>query len=198
MKNLFLLVISLMAASTAQAQVSASIGYTHKPIHDDTQSASYNGFNIGLDYGYNIVGDLFVSTGLGMDMIFDQAELNDTTYYGKCIDFSIPVDFSYGFSLGSNMKLNIYAGPTFELGVLNKTSNDYGFSLDYYNDKVQDEDFDYTLKRFNLFIGGGVSLDIKDRYRIKVGYKKGLVDLDKTGEYPYKEDRFTASIGYIF
>ncbi len=198
MKKLFLFVFTILVASTVKAQFSASIGYINIPVNDEIDPYYTNGFSIGLDYDYNIVDNLNISSGLGMSMTFQNVEDSDTIFHVSILNLSIPVDLSYGFSLSPSMKLNIYAGPTFVIGLLNKANNDYGTSVNYYNDNIPEGKFDYTLKRFNLLLGGGLSLDIKEKYRIKIGYKKGLLDLDNSGEYPYKTDMITASIGYIF
>ena len=192
MKKLFLIAAALLTVGFAHAQMSTSVGYVNTIIHDWDETFHINGFNVEFNYDYNLAGDFYVSAGAGFGMSLYQETFNDSVFNVRVCDFSIPVDLNYRFNLGSNLKLNIYAGPTFMIGLCHTFYYDGKKDVDYYSNS------NYPLKRFNVLLGGGVSLDIKDHYRIKVGYKKGLLELDKTGEYPYKKDYLTASIGYIF
>ena len=192
MKKTLLFAVALLTASFAHAQFSTSIGYVFSPIHDYDETYNAHGVNVELDYDYNIAGNLFLSAGLGMDLSFYKISDNDSTFNGRLFDLSVPVDLSYRFNLGSDVKLNIFAGPTFMLGISHAFIYSGEKLSDYYNAEH------YPIKRFGLELGGGASLDIKNQYRIKVSYKKGLLDMDKSGEYPFKKDYLIVSVGYIF
>lgn len=192
MRKIFLFAAALLTVGFANAQLSTSVGYLNTIVNDWDETYSAHGFNVELDYSYNLAGNLDVSSGLGMDMAFYKYNKNDSVFRDTFFDFSIPIDLSYGFQLNSNLKLDIFAGPTFMIGIKHIITGNGDYLEEYYDDS------NYPLKRFNVLLGGGVSLDIKDKYLIKLGYKKGLLDLDKTGDLPFKKDYLTIAVGYIF
>lgn len=192
MKRILFFAVALMTAGIAKAQFSTSIGYVFSPINDWDETYYAHGLNVELDYDYNLSPNLFVSTGLGMDLSFYKISDNDSTFNGRIFDLTIPIDLNYRVNLGSDLKLNLFAGPTFMVGISHAFIYSGEKLTDYYSAA------NYPIKRYNVMLGGGVSLDIKNQYRIKVSYKKGLLDMDKSGEYPFKKDYLTVSVGYIF
>ena len=196
MKKLFFMAAALLTAGIASAQVTYSIGYLNKSTKSEisgggitiTDDSQMNGFSIGVDDNINLAGDLNVAVGGAIEFYFKK----DGDYKYKDFNLAVPVDFNYGFALGSNLKLSVFAGPTFNLGIISdsKGPNDYKFN--YY-----DED-EGNCGRFDILVGGGVWMDIQEQFRVKVGYKAGMLDRCKTDGVTLKDNVLSVSLGYIF
>ena len=196
MKKLMILAVALMTAGVASAQMTYSIGYLNKSTKSEitaagitvTDDSQMNGFSIGVDDNINLAGDLNVAVGGAMEFYFKK----DGDYKYKDFNLAVPVDFNYGFALGSSLKLFVFAGPTLNLGIISdgKGPNDYSFN--YYD---ADEG---NCGRFDVLVGGGVWMDIQDQFRVKVGYKAGMLDRCKTDGVTLKDNVLSVSLGYIF
>ena len=194
MKKLFFMVAALLTAGVASAQMTYSLGYISTSWDYDYSGGdkTLNGFTLGLDDNVNLAGDLNLSLGVGMEMSFATFEgLLGADWKYKEFGLFVPVDFNYGFAIGNNIKLSVFAGPTFNLGLMSKATHDDN-EFNYY-----DED-DGNSSRFDILMGGGVWLDIQDQFRIKVGYKAGLMDTDKSDNIERKTNILSVSLGYIF
>ncbi len=193
MKKIMLFAAVLLTAGYASAQVSYQLGFiataeestTSIGAISTTSKNNYSGFMVGADYNINLAGGLNVAPGLEMEFSLDKrtdALNNDIKY--KEFDLLVPVDFNYGFDLGQALKLYVFAGPTFDLGLMSK---------------IEDNDqFDHGKKRFDILLGPGVWVDINDLIRVKAGYKWGMLDLFDNDNTTWKRNRLTLSVGYIF
>lgn len=201
MKKILFMAAALLTAGFASAQVTYSLGYINTSTTSkyeatiggvtvsNTNTESMNGFTIGIDNNINLSGDLNVAPGIGMD--FSMREKNDIKY--KKFGLYVPVDFNYGFGLGSDLKVFVYAGPTFDLGLIKDAKDDDGDKVNYY-----DDDNAVYYSRFDILVGGGVWVTYQDQIRFKVGYKAGMLNTCKTDNYTVKNNVLSVSVGYIF
>lgn len=201
MKKIILMAAALLTVGMASAQITYSIGYINtattatvetsvggvKLINDSHDS--WNGFTIGLDDNINLSGDFNVAPGVGM--AFSMRSENDIKY--KKFGIYVPVDFNYGFDLGSDFRLSVFAGPTCELGIVNNAKDDDGDKVNYY-----DKDNAVNFGRFDILMGGGIWLTFQDQLRFSVGYKAGLLNTSKTDDLTVKNNVLSISFGYIF
>ena len=195
MKKLMIMAVALLTAGIASAQVTYSIGYINTKVTSKvggySNSESMNGFTIAVDYNINLAGDLNVAPGLGMDLSFGKQKTVLGDEKVKKFGVYVPVDFNYGFALGSDLKLFVYAGPTVDFGI-------------FYNGKIGDEKTDYykkeegNMSRFDLLLGGGAWITYQDVLRFKVGYKAGMLNTCKTDGYTVKNNVLSVSVGYVF
>ena len=195
MKKLFVLAAAILTAGVASAQITYSIGYISTSVKTEykafggtfSNTESMNGFTIATDDNINLTGDLNVAPGLGMDLSFGKYGEVNVTKFG----LYVPVDFNYGFELTPDFKVFVYAGPTFDLGLI-------------YSGKNGDNKFDYykkdegNMSRFDILLGGGAWVTFQDQYRLKIGYKAGLLNTCKTDDTTVKNNVFSVSLGYIF
>ena len=196
MKKFLFMAAALLTAGIASAQVTYSIGYLNKSSKSEisgggitiTDDSQMNGFSIGVDDNINLAGDLNVAVGGAIELYLK----TDGDYKYKDFNLAVPVDFNYGFALGSSLKLFVFAGPTLNLGIISdyKDKNDAKFN--YYD---ADEG---NCGRFDVLVGGGVWMDIQDQFRVKVGYKAGMLDRCKTDGVTLKDNVLSVSLGYIF
>ena len=191
MKKLMIMAVALLTAGIASAQVTYSLGYVKSDatvkVGNATTASHLNGFTISVDDNINLAGDLNVAPGVGMVMSFREKDNLKYTRFG----LYVPVDFNYGFALGSDVKLFVYAGPTFDLGLTYKGKYN-GNTWNMY-DKDQG-----NLSRFDIQLGGGIWVVLKDQFRFQVGYKAGMLNLSKADGATCKNNVLSASIGYIF
>ena len=201
MKKLLLMAAALLTVGAARAQITYSLGFINTSTTakyeasvggvkiSSTDTDSWNGFTIGLDDNINLSGDFNVAPGIGMD--FSMRSDDDVKF--KKFGIYVPVDFNYGFALGSDFKLSVYAGPTFDLGIVRNAKDDNDNKVNYY-----DEDTAINFSRFDILLGGGVWLTFQDQLRFKVGYKAGMLNTCKTDNYTVKDNVLSISVGYIF
>lgn len=204
MKKLLLVAASLFAVSAANAQAAFNIGYENVKqdytasalIFGGTSSETFNGFNFSYTDNINLVSDLNVNVGAGLNFDFKSEDNTKNKYFGVFV----PVDFNYGFGLGSDLKLSVFAGPTFKFGIVDKSKTTISGNTteyNYYDNDVCD------MKRFDVLLGGGIMLDFQDMLRFSVGYKVGMIDGVKEVKVPLssaemKTNVLTVSIGYLF
>ncbi|MBO6078408.1 MAG: outer membrane beta-barrel protein [Bacteroidaceae bacterium] len=197
MKKLLFLAAVLLTAGAASAQITYSLGYISTSTKAEytlggitsSKTTSMNGLTISVDDNINLTGDLNVAPGVGMD--FSMRKDGDIKY--KKFGLYVPVDFNYGFALSSNLKLFVYAGPTFDLGIIKDAKDDNGNKVNYY-----DKDLVVNYSRFDLLLGGGAWLTFQDQLRFKVGYKVGMLNTCKADNYTVKNNVLSVSVGYIF
>ena len=197
MKKLLFLAAVLLTAGAASAQITYSLGYTSTSTKSEytlggittSKTTSMNGLIISVDDNINLTGDLNVAPGVGMN--FSMKKDGDIKY--KKFGLYVPVDFNYGFALSSNLKLFVYAGPTFDLGIIKDAKDNNGNKVNYY-----DKDLVVNYSRFDLLLGGGAWLTFQDQLRFKVGYKAGMLNTCKADNYTVKNNVLSVSVGYIF
>ena len=196
MKKLLIMAVALLTAGVASAQMTYSIGYLNKNSKTDVSGGgitissenSMSGFSIGLDDNINLTGDLNVAVGAAMEFYFKK----DGDYKYKDFNLAVPVDFNYGFALGSSLKLFVFAGPTLNLGIISDQKGPNDSKWNYYASDEGDN------SRLDVLVGGGAWLDIQDQFRIKAGYKVGMMDRCKKDGITIKDNVFSVSLGYIF
>ena len=188
MKKVFLLAVALMISAMAYAQFSVQVGYQMNSLKTGMEGLRatqyYNGVAASVDYNIPLVGSLSVAPGLGVDLLF-------TNKYGvkyRELDLFAPIDFNLCLSDRRDARLSLFAGPTFYYGLFSKdiSTNPHH---DYYNTES---------KRFGMSLGGGIWCDIKESFRVKLGYKFGLLNCSKEAGITERSNTLTLAIGYIF
>lgn len=196
MKKLFFMAAALLTAGIASAQVTYSIGYLNKTSKSEISGGGItikgdnqmNGFSLGVDDNINLAGDLNVAVGGALEFYFK----TDGDYKYKDFNLAVPIDFNYGFALGSNLKLSVFAGPTLNLGIISDEKGPNDSKWNYYDPDEGDNG------RFDVLVGGGVWMDIQEQFRVKVGYKAGLMDRCNKDGVKINDNVLSVSLGYIF
>lgn len=186
MKKVFLLAVTLMISVMAHAQFSVQVGYQMNSMRTEIGGVRatqyYNGVAAQVDYNIPLVGSLSVAPGLGVDFLF-------TNKYGdkyRELELFAPIDFNLCLSDRGDARLSLFAGPTFYYGLFCKdVSRNYSY-------------YDTESKRFDVALGGGIWCDIGESFRVKLGYKFGLLNCSKVSGITDRNNLFTLAIGYIF
>ena len=188
MKKVFMLAVALMISAMAHAQFSVQVGYQMSSMKTEVDGLRatqyYNGVAAAIDYNIPLVGSLSVAPGLGLDFFF-------TNKYGvkyRELGLFAPIDFNLCLSDRREARLSIFAGPTLYYGLFCKdiSTNPH---YDYY---------DKEDNRFDVALGGGIWCDISEVFRVKLGYKFGLINCSKEAGITEKNNMLTLAVGYIF
>lgn len=195
MKKLFVTMIALAAAVTAFAQMPEGLavgaGYlssdSKTKMGDVTHTETYGGFFVNADYNIHLSDALGVAPGVALDFLSKKE--NDVNY--SFINLDIPVMVNYTFPVGDILKVIPFAGPTVQLGLSGKakagdnTVNLYGK--------------DHETSRLQLYVGGGVALEIAEILRVHIGYDLGLLNrYTGDADYSAKNNGLHFGVSYLF
>lgn len=196
MKKLFVTMIALAVAVTAFAQfpkgLSVGAGYLSSDqktkVGSNTHTDNFGGFFVNADYNISLGEALGVAPGVAIDYV-SRSE-NDIDY--SALDLNIPVMVNYAFNVADIIKVIPFAGPTVQLGVSAK-AKDGSNSHNYY-----DKDGEYG--RLQIFIGGGVAVDIAEILRVHLGYDLGLLNRYKgdIDDFSIKNNGLHFGVAYLF
>lgn len=198
-----LLTIAIVAAfaTSSMAQTAVSVGYLSNKQTSVTDT-QFNGFYVGLDYSIPISGELKLTPGIYYDMLMSSKTASISIVSGEAKTtehyVAVPVNISYGISLGDAMKVFLYAGPTFSYGIASKVDGalniagfDFGKSGDLYGENS-------TYDRFNVFIGGGIGFEFNQKVRFTAGYNYGCFDRNSADNLTLTENQIHAGISFLF
>ena len=207
MKKLFFTLIALAVAVTAFAQfpkgLSVGAGYgtgtkTFKADGQDAQKLNMGGFYVGASYNLAI-GESGLGVAPGLYIHLDKGDAGKVFAPGvdvKETSIDIPVPVNYSIPVADILKVTPFAGPTFMYNLTTKfVADDYEQSW-YEEDKGSGEES--TYKHPNLFVGGGVALDVADIVRVSIGYDLGLLNRSSADGYSIKENRLHFGVAYLF
>ena len=199
MKRFFSVIIlaALIAAAgtDAFAQFGVNVSYmnsntwTRSNAEGEPAKMNTNGFAVGIDHNIRIVGNIL--------------SIQPGIYYQHLLKSEDIAEISGQFLLcwKNILRLYVFAGPTFEVGLMasNRISVngsllgqnvDGEISYNYYSGKIKSssEEFNSLAEnyfqtdgqgqygRFDIMLGGGVGLQVVRFLDIKVGYDYGLVN----------------------
>lgn len=204
------ILISLVALSlvtfsvNAQLKFSASVGYADKTAISKiesgntvtTESSDMGGFYLGGIASYELMPNVAINGGLqfalNTESDSEDSFLGEITTKSTAMSLEIPVRASYLLDLGV-VGLFAYAGPVFELGLVNKSSftiGDNTTTSNYYGE-------DASLNRFDILFGGGLGLTYGQLY-LKCGYDYGLLNLSKVDGLKVHNAGLKAGLGVTF
>lgn len=189
----------MLLGTSAFAQVSVGAGYVNGKYtlasSNSKHSDNANGFYAGIDYTVP-VGDVFgISAGVNYEMLMSK-NYNAMGIAGNLKEqyINVPVHLNFGANLGDS-RIFVFAGPTMsyalsskaEVGALGITG-----TVDLYEKDILD-------KRFDVMVGGGLGIDLMERFRVTVGYDLGMFNkLDDDATSKFTRNRLHAGIAFLF
>lgn len=192
MKKLIITIAAAVIATvTASAQLSVGAGYISNPMKSTVAGVSitenYSGFYVGADYLVTKLGPVAVTPGV----YFTDYKWVENITSEKLLNLEIPVNFSYGIDFGTSVRGFVYAGPTFRFGLSAKSTTG-SLTEDLYKASS-------NFSRFNLFLGGGVGVDIVSKVRVTFGYNAGLLDrMQHESGRSLTESNLHVGVAYLF
>lgn len=180
--------------------------YTTKTdgVESVEKSDPLQGFYVGVNNDWKIVAGLSVQPGLyysygkysdseeeaGFRLTASQTEHN----------LNIPIDIKYTFGILPILKIHVFVGPTFSVGLASQTKVmmsgevlgqqlEVNAKYDMYSGKIKTEGLpegsegslsgqlpSSVMSRFDVMIGGGVGIDLFKFLTVKAGYDYGLLN----------------------
>ena len=199
-----LLAASLMLLGTqAFAQLSVNAGYlnstkTMKGYDPENVHGAFVGasVNLMLSDNFGIAPGVYYSLLAGKQNLvdFDAFLRIDGSFKEHAINQ--PVYLNYGVDFGRDTRFFVFAGPTAQYGLSSKVKGDvnsiFGSGSSTY-DNYEDD-----LKRFNVFLGGGVGFDA-GAFKVTVGYDYGMLNLADDDDDPViHRSNLKIGIGFNF
>ena len=215
----------LLVGTQAKAQLSAGIGYlfsqeiTRTTNSNDKPSSNFlHGFYAGANYNLHMVAGLGVAPGFYVNMLFGMDDTNiGNANLGANVNaqfselaLNIPVMLNYQFPFGRENAFFIFGGPVFQLGVMSKTLYTGTFSANFfnlikvnetqrytYNHYKGDDTFKPDANPFNLYLGGGIGVQLGDM-QIIVGYDYSMLNCSKLENTKTARSQIKAGVALSF
>ena len=167
---------ALLAGVQANAQVSVGAGYQNITQKFGNANSNGNGLYAGLSFNIPIAGGLGIAPGVYYTLAtYTQPELYGLLK-GNVTEHAInvPLNLNFGYNLARDMRAFIFGGPTFQYGLSSKVKTDLNVTTinkdNYSDDKIQ---------RFVIYAGGGLGMDIANKFQITVGYDHSVTNMTK-------------------
>lgn len=204
--------IAMLASGTASAQPFITLGFTPQTIKttgNTIDSIALNGFALGINENLPINGALDISIGLHARYSFAKKERNlnlgilgnaqATAEYSQLL-LDIPVLLNYGFDLGRDISIILFAGPTASFALAGKTTwSGNANVLGALNLGTDGEDDWYdegsNISRFDLGGTIGVALNFL-QFGVYCGYNIGLLNLSTASNTTRKASTFFIGANY--
>jgi len=219
MKRFLVATVSLIFSVCAMAQTSISVGYLNNTFKSGDVKMPEHGFYAGAYYSiglgatcFKFTPGLFFSWSMydktaseaGVVALDDEtsiavseaanAKMREAVLY-------LPLQLSYGIDLAPNVYVFVFGGPIPSLGLSAKFSYGYAYTS---SDGTEYEESDYIrcygngYRRLDLKLGGGIGIDLDNRFRITAGYDFGIIDRSKSDSSEIHTNIFHAGVGYVF
>ncbi|NLZ18864.1 MAG: PorT family protein [Bacteroidales bacterium] len=216
MKKIIVILVAAMlfAGGEAFAQLSVNAGYAYASLvsraslSEAGEKAAFGGVYAGAGYTLRLAGGISFIPGVYYEYLA-RSEKSE----GRVLDFigetrehylGIPLSFNYGVELFPGIRFLLFAGPTLRIGLDSVTSYSIGWSVrDFEVIKGGLGDHNYNngdYSRFDILLGGGLAVELLDRYRLQIGFDRGLLNR-YTGETEGTQlhgHRMTAGVAFLF
>ena len=187
--------IALAVAATAFAQLPKGLavgaGYLSNDgktkMGDVTHTETIGGFYVNADYNIALGEALGVAPGVAIDYLSKTKNDVKTTL----INLDIPVMINYAIPVADIIKIVPFAGPTVQFGISGKAKAGDN-TLDLYGDNQDNS-------RLQIYVGGGVAVEIAEILRAHVGYDLGLLNrYTGDGDITVKNNGLHFGVSYLF
>ncbi len=171
-----------------------SAGYINS-LDKGRAEVDFSGVYFGLSYNFPINENMGVAPGI----YYSYTRKSNARCWGQYIFYSgakiqehyldFPVYFNYRHDYTENISSRAFAGPTFSLGLSS--------SIEYDGKTYNGYEEDYS--RFDVMLGGGISVEFGKKYGVLIGYDFGLLDKNKESGGPHhKRNKFYVGVSYLF
>lgn len=206
MKKILLLAAALFLGLQAKAQLVAEAGYMHAFENSNTtyRTPSQGGIFVGARYNFeldNLLEGLFVSPGLNLSVLNGKAQLGNTVLPkvgSREIALNLPAHIGYKYDITSDFSVYGFAGPTFQLGLMNNIVDRNDNTTTRYN-MYKENKLGYAPRTpFNLYLGLGAGIEVADRILVNVGFDFGLLNLTTGSNAKLTRNVLKIGVGYKF
>lgn len=191
--KLSLLMVALMVATIASAQVSFGIkgGINMSNIVDiemtRTEFKPKIGFNIGVAADYEFMPSMAVQTGLFFTTKGAKTESSSGNGSIDMMYLQVPVHFAYKLNVTPGTRVVFHAGPYLAYGIGGKSSFDGGDKSNTFSSNL--------FKPFDAGLGLGVGAEFGP-FLVDIGWDRGLVQI--YNDVKMNNQNAYLSVGYKF
>ena len=213
MKKIIVIAAALLLLgfqASAQLVVGGGYAFSSEKTTGVDGTTPFHGFYLGANYRLPLGAGFGLAPGLYASFMFH----NETADGGSSIigynaigsdrefALNVPVKLTYTLDLGHDRAVFAFVGPIFQLGITNMTtasrSGNLGIINVHVGDKVNNYDADNgTMNRFNIYLGGGVGVQLGDII-FHMSYDHSLLDIDKSTKYVTSRGGFKLGVGLGF
>ncbi|MBQ0025495.1 MAG: PorT family protein [Bacteroidales bacterium] len=190
--------VTILFAVSTNAQTFFNFGYglgSDKATFGSLEADKSNSNTLfaGISRNFGIAGNFGIEPGV--NYIFNFSKIGDelcvkNQHHG----LQVPVLLNYAFVSSSDFALKLFAGPSVNFGLSDKSTTYVGGTKGLVIDNYADDSY----SRFGVSASFGLGAELCNTVRFKIGYDLGLSDLDKSDNITYKQNLLTFSLGYIF
>lgn len=200
----FALAMLLLSATRLQAQLGFHAGYAPQNFTvsglpagaENTLPSLSHGFFGGVHYNFAIVDKLGFSAALQIRL--NSATVNTEEEITQDWQFlaDLPLLLKYGFSLGHDMSIGVFAGPMLSYGIsyTQKTTDAETYEVIVSRDRYGTSDPEYAMKRFEVGGAGGLFFKFRS-FMLFGGYRLGFNDIDRRSDCSTKPRGFIVGLG---
>lgn len=176
MKKSLILVLAaaamMLAGANASAQISIGVGPATRLYFANDQDAIY-----GVGVQVNFEDSMRMSDWFGYSAGLDFGTYKNKEYYVPGTSLTemyvdLPVRVKFYIPLGGDVDLFLFGGPVASVCV--------GSHLRAGDTKSSMFDEGFSYSRYDVLAGGGIGMEIAERFKIALGYDHGLLDRDKS------------------
>jgi hypothetical protein len=172
---------ALLAGVEAQAQMSVGAGYLNITQSFDNTSANGNGAYAGLSFNIPLAGGFGIAPGVYYTFSNYKQDAAWGLLKGSTTEHAInvPLNLNFGYNLARDMRAFIFGGPTFQYGLSSKTKTDVAGAATVNDDNYSDD----GTQRFVVYAGGGLGMDIANKFQVTVGYDHSVTNMIKSDSH---------------
>ncbi|MBR1513210.1 MAG: PorT family protein [Bacteroidales bacterium] len=205
------LLLALSVSMKVQAQLNLNIGFAPERVHssiggDKAIDTTYwlAGFFAGLNYKIQVTEQVGVTIGAQYRMnvrnvskhIYEGSYFSHYVVRERQTLVDLPIMVHYDIPLGPKFSLSPFVGPMLSFAISGSTNSELTYP---HNQSFNDDWYDKnsTKSRFNVYGMAGLEA-IYNRINVFVGYRMGLLDLDKSDLINTRVSGAFVGIGHSF
>lgn len=194
-----LLMVALMVATVASAQVSLGIkgGLNMSNFYGDelTDKNMKIGFNVGLAADYEFMPSMAIQSGLFFTTKGYEHKSDNLKYTENLMYLQVPIHFAYKIDVTPGTRIVFHAGPYLAYGVGGKRSFKAG-SIEGSSDKIFGDGV-FQYKAFDAGLGLGAGAEFGS-FLVDLGWDMGLTNISNASNGNIKNQNAYLSVGYKF
>lgn len=204
MKKLIITLLAVLAAVSANAQFIVTAGYDH-PICVEkvkvsnttkTSKTPLNGFYVQGGYIFNLANNFDIQANLGLEYGTYKAETEimgiKASGSGSEFGLILPVNASYKFDLGNDIKIGVFAGPELEYAISSQFKAKVG------DKESKTEMLDDDSIRFGIYADAGAFVEFDGKFRILADVYQSLTNYTKVENCSERYRGFSFGVAYLF
>ena len=149
-----------------------------------------DGFFIDVNYNFKIINELGISTGLSYNFFVGNLS-NKTSFLEHSLE--VPLLVNYGYTFNDKIRAFVYAGPEFSLALAGIVKSKLPGKKETKREIYSSES---DVRRFNLFITGGLGLEVFKMVQLKLGYSFGCIS--KATTFSMYDSHLKLGVAYLF